>query len=180
MGYFGSVIENFFDGKKLKHYHNMNRLKESLIMLKNRDDFDFIWYKGYRHKAKIYYHFEPEEHELDEAREIYMEINLEKKIKTIHITYNGTNRQIHDCDMNSDEGYTIEDIRNKVQENFVSELQLHRFYSSNYISVDEYYNSLLRAQKELINKQTGNWPPKKQSPSMINLSHLSDDSDIPF
>lgn len=178
MGYFGSVIENFFDGKKLKHYHNMVRFKESLIMLKNRDNFNFIWYKGYRHNAKVYYHFYPEEHELDESREIYMEINLEKKIKAIHITYNGTVRLINECEMNSGEGYTREDIRSGVVGNFVSNLNIHLGYSSNYNSVDAYYNFLLSEQEELINKQTGNWPPKK--PEVSSKISSVNDSDIPF
>jgi hypothetical protein len=135
MGLFAALIENFFDGQALMHYENSKRLREALIVLKEKHGLILVpWHeRGLPSQMPF-----SEEREL-KLREMVLEVNAEESIFRMHLAYYPYGIVV----------YSLLESPNEPK--YRTDIDLIR---SREMRADEYVDEILKARDQLIQRQT--------------------------
>lgn len=135
MGLFVALIENFFDGQALRHYENSKRLREALIVLKEKHGLTLIpWYEsGFPSQMAF-----SKERELN-LRQLVLEVNAEEAIVRLHLAY-------HPYGLVD---YSLLESPNEPK--YLKEIGLIRHSD---MRADEYVDEILKIRDRLVHLQT--------------------------
>ena len=82
MGRIAALIENFFDGQALRHYENSLRLREALVVLEEKYEFELVnWFDAQPSSGR----FDPDRD--PSFRQVLLEANKRRGFKRVHIAY---------------------------------------------------------------------------------------------